>query len=119
MLRRVLRAFRLAARDAQFGPVFGAALALVIIGTAAYSLGEGWNVVDGLYFAVSTLNTTSVADPSLVLEHRWTKIFTVLYLLVGIGVLVEMLRRLGIAFVAVQAAEKEKHADSKHGRAAS
>ena len=93
MLRRVLRAFRLAARDAQFGPVFGAALALVIIGTAAY--------------------------PSLVLEHRWTKIFTVLYLLVGIGVLVEMLRRLGIAFVAVQAAEKEKHADSKHGRAAS
>ena len=31
------------------------------------------------------------------------KVFTVFYLLIGIGILVEILRRLGIAFVAVRA----------------
>ena len=54
-----------------------------------YSLGSGWNVVDALYFAVATLTTTSVADPDLVLQDGWLKLFTVLYLLVGIGILVE------------------------------
>jgi hypothetical protein len=70
-------------------------------------------VVDSLYFAVSTLTTTSVADPNLVLESRWVKLFTVLYQLIGIGILVEVLRRLGIAFVAVQTEERRaKRAES-------
>jgi hypothetical protein len=34
------------------------------------------------------------------------KLFTVFYQLIGIGILVEILRRFGLAFVAVQAAEK-------------
>ena len=38
------------------------------------------------------MTTTTVADPELVLEHRGMKIFTVLYLLVGIG----------MAFVAIR-----------------
>jgi hypothetical protein len=80
---------------------------LVCIGTVSYSVGEGWNVVDAFYFAVSTLTTTSVADPNLVLEDRWMKVFTVFYLLIGIGILVEVLRRLGLAFVAVRAEEQK------------
>jgi hypothetical protein len=50
-------------------------------------LGEGWNVVDAFYFAVATLTTTSVSDPDLVLDERWMKVFTVFYLLIGIGIL--------------------------------
>jgi hypothetical protein len=49
-----------------------------------------------------------VADPELVLEHRWMKVFTVFYLLIGIGILVEILRRLGAAFVAVRAEDKAR-----------
>ena len=48
-----------------------------------------WNVVDAAYFAVATLTTTSVADPDLVLEDGWRKVFTILFQLVGIGILVE------------------------------
>jgi Ion channel len=110
MLRRFVRTLRYATREADFLPVVGAGAFLVLVGTTAYTLGEGWNVVDGLYFAVSTLTTTSVADPTLVLEHRWMKVFTVLYLLVGIGVLVEILRRLGAAFVAVRTLERKGRA---------
>ena len=88
--------------DALDPRVASAGVFIVLVGTLAYALGEGWHVVDALYFAVATLTTTSVADLELVLEHRWMKIFTVLYLLVGIGILVEILRRLGMAFVAVR-----------------
>jgi hypothetical protein len=76
-----------------------------VLGTVSYALGEGWSVVDSLYFAVATLTTTSVADPDLVLQHDWMKVFSVFYILVGIGVLVETLRRLGSGFVESQRAD--------------
>jgi ion channel len=106
MLRRVWAALHYAVREESFGPVFGAGVALVISGTLAYALGENWNVIDALCFSVSTLTTTSVSDPDLVLDDGWIKIFTIPYQIIGIGILVEILRRLGLAFVAVQARER-------------
>lgn len=106
MFRRVWKALRYAVREDDFLNVFGAAIALVTIGTVTYALGANWNVVDAFYFAASTLTTASVADPDLVLDDRWLKIFTVLYQLIGIGILVETLRRLGFAFVTVRKEEK-------------
>ena len=61
---------------------------------------------------MSTLTTTSVSDPDLVLDDRWLKVFTVLYQLIGIGILVEVLRRLGIAAVAVRAQERGPQRES-------
>ena len=111
MLRRVSRALRYAMREEDFGPVLGAGAFMVILGTLVYSLDEGWNPVDALYFAVATLTTTSVADPELVLTNGWVKVFTVFYQLIGIGILVEILRRLGMAFVVVRTQEKAKQSD--------
>ena len=116
MLRRVRRAFRFAVQEDEFLNVFGAGVLLVLIGTISYALGEGWNVVDAFYFAVATLTTTSVSDPDLVLEHDWMKIFTVFFLMIGIGIVVEILRRLGFAFVTVRAEEK-KAKESQHAGA--
>jgi hypothetical protein len=48
------------------------------------------------------LTTSSIADPDLVLTDPWLKIFTAFYVLTGIGILVEMARRLGFAFIAVR-----------------
>jgi hypothetical protein len=108
MLRRVARALRLAAREDDFIAVLSAGVLLVVIGSTTYALAEDWNVVDALYFAVATLTTTSVSDPDLVIDGAWIKIFTVLYQLLGIGILVEILRRLGVAFVRVSAEPKER-----------
>jgi hypothetical protein len=72
----------------------------------SYALGAGRNVVDALYFSVATLTATSVSDPDLVLEGGWLKLFRVFFQLIGIGILVEILRRLGLAFVAVRARER-------------
>ncbi len=57
---------------------------------------------------MATLTTTSVADPDLVLDDRWLKLFTVCYQLLGIGIAVEVVRRLGTAFVVVRARERER-----------
>ena len=81
--------------------------------TARIWLGEGWNVVDGFYFAVCTLNTSSIADPNLTLTHEALKLFTVLYVLTGIGILVELARQLGVGFVKER---EQKHATRRTRR---
>ena len=112
MLRRMLRAMKYAAKDENFGVVAGAAVTLILVGTVVYSLGEGWNVVDGFYFAVCTLTTSSIADPNLTLTHDTLKLFTTVYVLTGIGILVELARRLGVGYVK----EREEHHATRHAR---
>jgi hypothetical protein len=113
MLRRLAGALRVALREEDFARILGAGLALIIIGTFAYSLGEGWSVVDGLYVAVATLTTSSVLDPKLTVTDPWLKVFTAGYVLVGIGILVEVARRLGTGFIIARAeVEKSKAAEA-------
>jgi hypothetical protein len=99
MLYRFAGAVRRAASEETFVAIVGAAIALELTGTVAYTLGEGWSLVDGFYFAVCTLTTSSIADPDLVLTHDVLKIFTTIYILTGIGILVEVARQLGVGFV--------------------
>jgi hypothetical protein len=108
MFRRVTAAFRYAVREEDFLRVFTAGIALVVIGTLTFSLGADWNPVDAFYFSVSTLTTTSVSDPDLVLQDGWLKIVAVFYQLIGIGIIVEILRRMGAGFVA----SREEHESS-------
>ena len=108
MLRRLVRTVREASKDAQFVPLAGAALTLLIIGTVAYTVGSGWSVVDGFYFAVATLTTSSIADPDLVLEDPWLKLFTSFYVFIGIGIFVALVSRLGLAFVALSQQDKAR-----------
>jgi hypothetical protein len=112
MFRRFVGAIKHAAKEESFAAIFGAAVLLVLIGTVTYSLGEGWNVIDGFYFAVCTLTTSSIADPHLTLTHEALKIFTALYVLTGIGILVEVARQLGVGFVKM----REEHVAARHER---
>ena len=112
MLRRMLRAMKYAAKEENFAVVAGAAVTLILVGTVTYSLGEGWSVVDGFYFAVCTLTTSSIADPNLTLTHDALKLFTAIYVLTGIGILVELARRLGVGYVK----ERQEHHAARHAR---
>jgi hypothetical protein len=108
MWRRLVRAMRYALREEDFGPVLGAGGFLIAVGTITYSVGNGWNVVDALDFAVATLTTASIADPDLVLQDGWLKLFTIFYVLIGIGILVEVVRRFGTAFVEIRREERSE-----------
>jgi len=74
--------------------------------------------VDGFYVAVATLTTSSVLDPELSLTEPWLKVFTAFYVLVGIGILVEVARRLGMGFIAFREEEAARKAEAKARKAA-
>jgi hypothetical protein len=112
MVQRFLGAIKYAAKEESFAAIFGAAIALVIIGTVTYSLGEGWKVADGFYFAVCTLTTSSIADPNLTLTSEALKVFTALYVLTGIGILVEVARQLGVGFIKM----RTEHGATRHAQ---
>ena len=97
--------------------ILGAALLLIIVGTLTYTTSQDWSLVDGFYFAVATLTTSSIADPHLVITRGPIKIFTVFYILVGIGILVELVRQIGFAYVEVRRAEKDARAGKDHAAA--
>jgi hypothetical protein len=103
MVRRLVAALRVALREEDFERVLTAGLLLIVIGTLAYSIGGGWSIVDGLYVAVATLTTSSILDPALTITDPWLKVFTAGYVLVGIGILVELARRLGMGFMTARA----------------
>ena len=86
---------------------------LVVIGTLTFSLRNDWSIVDGLYVAVATLTTSSALDPKLTFTDPWLKLFTAGYV-VGIGILVEVARRLGMGFIAAREdVSRQKHAEEK------
>jgi hypothetical protein len=114
MLRRFVVALNYALREEDFARILSAAFALVLVGTTVYTLGSGWSVVDGFYFAVATLTTSSIADPELTITDPWLKVFTAFYVLVGIGILVEIARRLGMGFIAARKDIAEAKGANKH-----
>jgi hypothetical protein len=102
MLRRLIAALNVALREEDFARILGAAALLITVGTLTFTFGAGWSVVDGFYVAVATLTTSSILDPKLTVTDPWLKIFTAAYVLVGIGILVEVARRLGMGFIAAR-----------------
>jgi hypothetical protein len=114
MMVRVGRAVRIALGAEDFVRVLGAAAALILTGTLTFWLAQDWSLVDSLYVAVATLTTSSVIDPELTITDPWLKVFTAGYVLLGIGILVEVARRLGMAFIAARAkVAAEKQAAAK------
>lgn len=71
---------------------------------------EGWNVLDSLYFSVTTLTTVGLGD--LTPTNDSSKIFTIIYILVGLGVLVAFVTAMGEKLLR---AERDKHADRGAG----
>jgi voltage-gated potassium channel len=61
-------------------------LSLFIVGTLFYSLVEDWSIVDSFYFSTMTLATVGFGD--LAPTTDGSKLFTVFYVLGGVGILV-------------------------------
>ncbi|MGH3016058.1 MAG: hypothetical protein ACRDNN_14030 [Gaiellaceae bacterium] len=110
MMRRLAAALRVALREEDFARILGAASLLIVVGTITFTLGADWSIADGFYVAVATLTTSSILNPSLTITDPWLEIFTAAYVLVGIGILVEVARRLGMGFIAAREEVKEANA---------
>lgn len=62
---------------------------VVGLGTVFYKLVEGWSWIDSFYFTVVTLTTVGYGDLSP--SRGVSKLFTVLFILVGVGFILAVL----------------------------
>jgi hypothetical protein len=86
LLNRLIRAFRAVRADPEFQALGGIVFLLLGIGTLFYRQIEGWSWVDSIYFCVVTLATVGYGDLTPTTDTG--KIFTIFYILMGVGVLV-------------------------------
>lgn len=107
ILRQFARAVRYAWQDAAFRFLVLVASGVLTLGTVFYHFVEGWRWLDSLYFCVITLATVGYGDFSPKTDAG--KIFTMLYVFVGIGLLIAVFTRLAEALLAAQRDQAEKH----------
>lgn len=80
--------------------------ALVVSGTIFFWHFEDWTIVEALYFSVVTLTTVGYGDLTPTTEG--TQLFTILYILTGIGVFVALLASVAEQYIEQKAAEGPK-----------
>lgn len=96
MVTRFLSAVRTAWQDLVFRGALLSLVALVASATLFYTLTEGWAVLDALYFSVVSGLTVGYGD--LTPTSPLSKIFTMLYALLAVGLFVTIAASLGGAF---------------------
>jgi voltage-gated potassium channel Kch len=72
-------------KDPEFRGLLTLVIIILIVGTIFYHNIEQWNWLDSLYFSVTTLSTVGYGDLSPATDLG--KIFTIIYIFAGIGVI--------------------------------
>jgi hypothetical protein len=112
MIRRFVAAVRTAWQDGTFRGAVSGLLILLVSATVFYSLTEGWPVLDSLYFSIVTGLTIGYGD--LVPTLPVSKVFTMLYALLSVGMYVVVAASLASALTQNAA---ERRARRKRRRA--
>lgn len=92
------------------------AAALLLTGTIFYWRFEDWTLVQSLYFSVVTLTTVGFGDLSP--TSAGTQIFTIVYILTGLGVFVALLASVAQQYVAQKSespSARERIGAHRHG----
>ena len=92
-LERLCLGFWHGMRDPEFQAIVFLLVMAVLIGSIFYHWIEGWSWLDSAYFSVVAL--TTVGDANLGPTTGLSKIFTMGFSLVGIGLVLAFLSRLG------------------------
>lgn len=92
-----------------FRAAFSLALVILLSGTLFYHGVEGWSWIDSLYFSVTTASTVGHGD--LAPKTDFGKIFTVIYIFVGVGVFVVLFSQLARAMLNARRPDDEARPD--------
>ncbi len=94
---RLLKAIFRAWNQPRFKALLLLSILLLLSGTIFYRNVEGWSWVDALYFSVTTVSTVGFGD--LAPKTDFGKLFTVIYIFVGVGVFVMFFTQLARALI--------------------
>lgn len=99
VLRRFWQALRRGWADPQFRGLLYLSALLLLAGMFFYHRVEGWTLLEALYFSVITLATVGYGD---FYPHTGAgRVFTILYVLIGLGIVLALLTRLAGGAVAI------------------
>ena len=89
---------------------------LLVSGTAFYWAAEDWSLIQSLYFSVVTLTTVGYGD--LTPTSDYSRLFTIIYIFIGLGVLVAFLSSLAQHYIRhkVEIANHAREHLSAHSR---
>lgn len=91
-------------------------VSLLLVGTVFYVAVEGFTVVDAVYFSAMSLATVGYGD--VVPTTDAGKVFTVVYVLCGIGILVSFFTALAAKTLELQADRRRRRSEPGAGDAA-
>ncbi len=94
---RFLKAIHRSWSDETFRAGLAVAIMILLSGTTFYRAVEGWSWLDSLYFSVTIMSTVGLGDLSPATDLG--KVFTVLYIFVGVGVFVALFAQFARALV--------------------
>ncbi|TQD25379.1 potassium channel family protein [Methanolobus vulcani] len=83
-------------KEPEFRSIFTLVIFTLALGTVTYHSIEGWTWIDSLYFSVITLTTIGYGDLAPVTDAG--KIFTIIYVFIGIGILLGFVNASGEHF---------------------
>ena len=72
-------------KDPEYRDLMFTTFIILFLGTICYHNLEGWSYVDSLYFSIITLTTIGYGDFSP--QTTGGKLFTIFYIILGIGVI--------------------------------
>lgn len=86
--------------------IIGLIIIVLFTGTMVYHNLEGWSYVDSLYFSTTTLTTVGYGD--LTPTHNISKLFTVVFILVGVGIILASITLIGTHYIEVHLPARQK-----------
>lgn len=101
VFRSLFQALRRGWHDPQFRGLLYLTLGLLLAGTFFYHRVEGWKLFESLYFSVVTLATVGYGDFSP--QTAAGRVFTIFYILIGLGILVGLATQIATHAAAARA----------------
>ncbi len=98
-------------KDREFRALFIMVVIILALGTLFYMRWEGWPWYDALLFCLVTLTTIGYGDPMP--THPGTKIFTIVYILIGIGIMVAFITKVASKMIASKKPQDKVQVESK------